>query len=228
MSWDLKEPECLSQARLMIAAPEFVYEQLKFYSDNIGSWEGKEELEKLLLKRNDKLINLGLAQFATHRSIVQPLYNQASGPSDADQECYNLGLRVACLSNRHFDFFNWPDFDLNTLMAKGFTTEAHALLTNPSIPTSVLEALFNKSDSFAQVDEKNWLWMIQASAKNERLNIDESNMNDPDMGLWGIQKAIFQFLETAPVSSHSAHAALALLSALDPHHTSWPEEIAES
>jgi len=29
MSWDLKEPECLSQARLMVASPEFVYEQLR-------------------------------------------------------------------------------------------------------------------------------------------------------------------------------------------------------
>jgi hypothetical protein len=50
VSWDLKEPECLSQARLMVD-PEFVYEQLKFYGDNIGGWERKEELEKLLLKR---------------------------------------------------------------------------------------------------------------------------------------------------------------------------------
>jgi hypothetical protein len=98
--WDLKEPECLSQARLMIAAPEFVYEQLKFYGHNIRRWEGKEELEKRLLKRNDKLINLALAQFATHKSIIQQLYNQACDPvgadpnspriiypADADQQC---------------------------------------------------------------------------------------------------------------------------------------------
>jgi hypothetical protein len=199
--WDLKEPECLSQARLMIAAPEFVYEQLKFYGHNIRSSEGKEELEKRLLKRNDKLINLALAQFATHKSIIQQLYNQACDPADADQQCYNLGLRVACLSNRHFDYFNWPDFDLNAMMARGFTTEAAALLTNPSIRSSVLEALFKKSDCFAQVDEKNWLWMIQESSKNERLNIDKGNMSGPDMDLWGIQKAIFEFLQTGPVTA---------------------------
>ena len=227
MTWDLKEPECLSQARLMVAAPEFVYEQLKFYSENVGILEGKEELEELLLKRNEKLINLALAQFATHKKIVQQLYDQACVPTaDGDEEAYNLGLRVACLSNRHFDYFNWPNFDLDALMARGFTTEAHALLTNLSIPTSVLEALFKKSDCFAQVDEKNWLWMIQASANNKRLNIDKSNMSGPDMDLWGIHKAIFQFLETAPVNSHSAHAVISLLSALDPHHTNWPDDIA--
>ena len=226
MSWDLKEPECLSQARLMAAAPEFVYEQLKFYSSNVGHWDGKEELEKLLLKRNEKLINLAVAQFATHKSIIEQLYNQACVATGPDDELYNLGLRVACLSNRHFDFFNWPDFDLNTLMARGFTVEAAALLANPSIRSSVLEALFKKSDYFAQVDEKNWLWMIQASAENERLNIDESDIHGPDMSLWGIHNAIFEFLENAPVTPQSAHAVLSLLCALDPHHTRSPEEVA--
>jgi hypothetical protein len=227
MSWDLKEPECLSQARLMVAAPEFVYEQLKFYSDNVGTWEGKKELETLLLKRNEKLINLALAQFATHKEIVQQLYNQVCVPTDRDDESYNLGLRVACLSNRHFDFFNWPDFDLNGLMARGFTTEVAALLANPSIPGSVLEALFKKTDYFAQVDEKNWLWMIQASARNERLNIDQSDREGPDLTLLGLHRRIFEFLETAPVSSHSAHVAFWLLNALNPYHTTSPNEIAD-
>ena len=123
MSWDLKEPECLSQARLMAAAREFVYETLKFYSENIGPWNGKEELEKLLLTRNHRLINLALGQFATHKSIVEQLYNQACAATGPDEESYNLGLRVACLSNCHFESFNWPDFDLTALMARGFTVE---------------------------------------------------------------------------------------------------------
>lgn len=64
--------------------------------------------------------------------------------------------------------------------------------------------------------------MVQVSAKNERLNIDEGDMSGPDMGLWDMHRAIFGFLETVPVSSHSAHAAIDLLTALDPEHTSWP------
>jgi hypothetical protein len=111
-------------------------------------------------------------------------------------------------------------------MARGFTIEAATFLANPSIPSAVLEALFKKSDYFVQVEEKQWLWMIQASAKNERLNIDNSSIDGPDMSLWGIHKAIFKFLETAPVTSHAAHATLGLLSALDSHHTTRPDEIA--
>jgi hypothetical protein len=226
MSWDLSEPEHLTQARLMVAAPEFVYEQLKFYSENVRSLEGKEELEKLLLGRNEKLINLALAQFATDKEIVQQLYNRACVPTDGDEQSYNLGLRVACLSNEHFADVNWPNFDLNALMARGFTTEVAILLRNRSIPSSVLVALFRKTDCFAQVDEKNWLWMIQASAQNKRLNIDESDIHGPDLNLWEIHKAIFEFLETAPVTSHSARVTLRLLNALDPHHTRRPDEIA--
>src|SRR5271168_3264840 len=111
MTWDLKEPECLTQARLITAAPEFVFEQLKFYGENVGKWHGKAELEKQLLTRDDKLINLALAQFATGKAIVVELYNRASSNhTNTDHESYNKGLRVACLSNRHLDYFNWPEF----------------------------------------------------------------------------------------------------------------------
>jgi hypothetical protein len=213
MTWDLKEPECLTQARLITAAPEFVFEQLKFYGENVGNWHGKAELEKQLLIRDDKLINLALAQFATDKAIVIELYNRASdNHTNTDRVAYDKGLRVACLSNRHFDYFNWPDFDLNDLMSKGLNPEAAALLSNPSVPPSVLVTLFKKTECFSQVDEKNWLWMIQTAANNERLNTDESTIDGPDMGLWDIHKAIFHFLEAAPVTSHSVHATRTLLS----------------
>ena len=137
-----------------------------------------------------------------------------------------MGLRVACFSNRHFGFLNWPDFDLNALMTRGHNPETQALLINPTIPSDVLEALFKKADSFAGVDEQNWLWMIQTAARNERLNIDKATMDGPDLGLWRIQKAIFGFLETVPVTTHSAFAALDILNQLDTQHATWPDDIA--
>jgi len=224
MSWDLKEPVCLSQTRLMIASPEFVYDQLCYYGENVDRWSGKKDLENALLGRNDKLINLALAQHATEKEIIFELYNRASKTETVDKD-YDLGIRVACLSNRHFDYFNWPKFDLNAIMSRGLTVESSALLTNPTAPDSLLESLFKKSDSFAQVDENNWMHMIMVSSKNERLNTDNSNMSDPDMGLWNIHKAIFHFLETAPVTSQSVHAASRLLYALEPKHCTWPDEI---
>ena len=97
-------------------------------------------------------------------------------------------------------------------MSKGLNPEAAALLSNPFVRPAVLVTLFKKTECFSQVDEKNWLWMIQTAAKNERLNTDESTIDGPDMGLWDIHKAIFHFLEAAPVTSHSVHATRTLLS----------------
>ena len=224
MSWDLKEPECLSQARLTNASPEFVYDQLRYYSENIDRFSGKEELEKALLARNDRLINLALAQHSTQKDIIFDLYCRASNV-EAPDGAYNLGLRVACLSNRHFDYFNWPAFDLHALMANGLNDETYALLTNPTAPESLLEALFNKRDCFAQVNDSSWLHFIQAVAKNERLNIDDSNESDPDMGHYSIHRAIFHFLEIAPVTPHGVNAASVLLNALEPEHCARPDDI---
>jgi hypothetical protein len=226
MSWDLNEPESLTQGRLMTAAPEFVFEQLRFYGENVTDWNGKKELEKLLLTRDNKLIDLALAQYATDKSIVGALYSKADGStSKLDNEHYDRGLRVACLSNRHFSYFNWPDFDLTAIMSKGFTPEAAALLRNPSVPSSVLVTLFTKTESFIQVEEKHWLWMIQIAADNERINIDKSAVDGPDLDLWDIQKAIFAFLEITPISAHSARVTMNLLHSLDPAHTTWPASI---
>ena len=71
MAWNLKEPECISGARLLVASPEFVYDQIKYYGDNSSHFSGKEQLEKLLLQRDDKLINLALAEFAVEKETIR-------------------------------------------------------------------------------------------------------------------------------------------------------------
>ncbi|MDE2200733.1 MAG: hypothetical protein KGJ41_17115, partial [Rhodospirillales bacterium] len=229
MAWDLKELESLTIARLMVASPEFVYEQIKFYGTNDDSyWSGKWRLETALLARDDKLINLALAQFGTHEKIIQTIYDQASsGAEDGNKRRYNLGLRIACLSNRHLSRFNWPDFRLESLMAKGLTDEARALLTNPAINYSVLTALYEKSECFEQVDEDTWVAMISISSANERLNIDKKSEDGPDFELMDIHNAIFNCLKTLPVTETSARAMRSFLDALDPAYTTWPEEISD-
>ena len=112
-------------------------------------------------------------------------------------------------------------------MARGLTPETTALLRNPSIPSSVLEALFRKGDCFTQVDEKNWLWIIQASSKNLRLNTDKADISGPDLDLSRLHRAIFEFLECPSNFTLDACSA-GPPEELDPHHTSWADEIAVS
>lgn len=158
----------------------------------------------------------------THAVIAEPFRVSLL---DNQQAQYNLGVRVACLSNRQLGSFNWPDFHLDDLMKKGFSDESKALLTNPTIPESVLISLYEKTDCFRPVSEKDWLVMIYVSANNERINTNEDSDEMPDLDLRHIHEAIFGFLESVSVSDHSVQTALYFLSALDPAHTAWPKEI---
>lgn len=103
--------------------------------------------------------------------------------------------------------WGWREFGLQALFAKGEEDyiEWHTLLTNPTIAADILEALYRKSEYFAEVDEKTWLGMVQVSVGNERLIRDKESdwephpLPEPDWSLWGINQAIFNFLEVAPV-----------------------------
>lgn len=71
-------------ARLMVASPEFVYQQLKFYGENahrlawVGLRCGKQELEAALLTGNNKAIHLVLAQFAFNQDVGKSVDQRAN------------------------------------------------------------------------------------------------------------------------------------------------------
>ncbi len=134
MEWDLKEPEALTSARLMAASLEFVYQQLKFYGKQrthrfLSTREGK--LEAALLTRDNQLINLALAQFAFDNKVVKTLYD---GTNNTDE--YNLGLRIACLSNGNFlDELNWvwEDIGFFGAICQGANSRRRALVAQSAI-----------------------------------------------------------------------------------------------
>ena len=180
-----------------------------------------------MLKRDEKLINLALAQFGTSADVILEVYNRANVASEGEnQSTYNQGVRTACLSNRHLGHLNSPKFNYDVLFAKGHTPETSALLTNPSVDTALLEAL-KKYGLFAQIDEQNWLWMVQTAAQNKQLQYRQKHTLKTGQiwGLWGVQKAIFQLVESAPITKHGAYAVTDLLHAIDPRQASWPKEI---
>jgi hypothetical protein len=255
MEWDLNELECITQARLMVASPEFVYAQLRYYGEKIERYAGKKDLETSLLTRRDKLIDLALARYATDIHVVLELYNRSNMISEPmskmmfnlfknvdttldsatittdDQEAnYNLAVRVACLSNRHIGYYyvvNNLDnlinkLSLSALMANRNPIQQYAILTNPSVPRSLLEALYRKTDCFAQVSELEWVNLVAISASNPLLNfLPESD--DRWSGVTELYNAIFSLLETAPTTERSLRVVRSLLDALNPvlcHRTS--------
>jgi hypothetical protein len=94
----------------------------------------RENSGHLLVERNDRLINLGLACYGTSEEVFKALYKHAlEKPADAPDERYKRGLRIGCLSNRsvpaaHF-VFDFPreligPEEIHRVLAAGDDAEA--------------------------------------------------------------------------------------------------------
>jgi len=227
MTWDRAAPEKITEARLLIADPETVYRELQEYGTYVngpGLVFGDEELENTLFQRNDRLVNLGLAQYGTSAKILKQLYHSAGidiqNPSDAK---YNMGLRVSCLSNKQLGWMN--GFDYAGLFSKGECAETIGLLKNPSIDVNVLCSLYRKNKTFEHTSDKTWFDFVNYSSNNPRLNIDKSSSYGPDDEHYNIHKSIFSLLENAPATSYALQTLYILLNHLEPDKVKWPDAI---
>jgi hypothetical protein len=233
MTWRKSDPALLIQARLKLVSPEAAYKELQDYDAHIrenGKFSGNDDLEKLLLARNDKLIDLSLAQFATDDKIVLELFTRACKPTTSEEEeNYNHALRLACLSNSNQDGWDWPNKDkwqqlIEPILLKGKSDESHALFSNPSISGKFIGTLLAREGIFKEMPASDWLSAIVSVSRNPRLNEDNSSEHGPDFELWDIQEGILKFLEIAPIDEkHVVQVAHTLLSALNPTVTSNPE-----
>ena len=70
------------EARLLVSRPEVVFEELKKYASQIKTDRSAfdDELEMTLAGRDDPLINLGLACYASNEEVVGKLYKKAVAP----------------------------------------------------------------------------------------------------------------------------------------------------
>ncbi len=192
MTWRKEDPARLIQARLKLASPETVYKELQDYDAYIkenGRFSGNDDLEKLLIARNDKLINLGLAQFATDDKIVLTLFTRACVASqNEEEELYNHALRLACLSNSNQDGWDWPNKDkwqelIEPILLKGKSDESHALFINPVISGKFIATLLAREGIFKEMPTSDWLSGIVSVSRNSRLNEDNSSEHGPDFEL---------------------------------------------
>lgn len=221
-------------ARLLVAAPEVVYEELKHYSAEVIKAPyraGSKELEKALLTRDDPLINLGLASFGCTPEVVGVLWRRGMGLGN---DVFGEGLRIAVLSNETLDsrafLSRFPqsvigDEDVALVLKEANWPEVEALVQNPTISDDVLRSLY-RGDTFADgIDEARRRQLVSASGQNERLLAREDTYDGPDMGHYYIQKDIFGMLETVPTSKEWVLVLRWFLECLDPANTANPDDI---
>ncbi|MBK9586523.1 MAG: hypothetical protein IPO55_11685 [Alphaproteobacteria bacterium] len=135
-----KEPKEITKSRMLLSSPETVYQELKKYSE---SQQGKifrtcDEIEQALFCRNEKLINLGLAQYAGCKEIVIKLYADSNMPEVNPQDAeFARAIKVACLSNQNIlsTIDKESIFDVRELIEE--TQEILAAVEKPKRPDTI-------------------------------------------------------------------------------------------
>ncbi len=209
------EAHIIREARLIVACPEYVMAEIKKYADDLkkeGWLVGDERLEKSLLARNEPLIDLGLALYASEAEVVAVLYKKSHAkPADQIQERYLRGLRIACLSNEvvaaipmrassEFPKNVLSEKEFERLMTEGENDEIIALLSNSNLADEVLTALYKNEGLFASLSDERRHLLVAGSANNPRLITNEDSELGLDIGHMRIRDAIITMLASAPLT----------------------------
>ena len=121
-------------------------------------------LEYLLVRRNDPLIDLGIARFGKSTTAIKRVFNRG-----------NLGVRCAALSNPVVGpegIFRtaWLNKEtLQELIKTGSDAELEALATNPFLDDEAIEHLLEKKEEFAELSEIRYLKVLVGLGKNPRM-----------------------------------------------------------
>lgn len=206
MDWDSTTSPAITRARLKHAAPDAVYDALQAYGWHAHArglmLNADVKLEAMLEERNEPLIDLGLAKNATDFELLARLYQRArKGSGDA---AHDEGMLIACLSNQVASGMLFTqrmagieDSELRRLALEGSNDQIKALMQNPAAG-GVIRDVYAKNEPFDDIPDDRWLLMVQMSAGNRRLNIDDSSVDGPDMLGWDIHKGLSSLLRTAP------------------------------
>jgi hypothetical protein len=194
MPWGEEQDQLVEETRLLLASSESVFQELKKLSakTKANRWNRNERLETVLIKRNQPLINLGLACYGADKDVFAALYKLSLEPAKNEADArYKEGLRIGCLSNTTLGaadpfFLHFPKDvigpqEIWRVLSQGNDAETKALIRNPSIDGDLLAALYQRADIFAQMPEERWLGLVSLSSKNERLVTDKPSQDSPDL-----------------------------------------------
>jgi len=208
-------------AVLLAASPDQVYKELLAERRKDGyplGWIDHAARDKALVARKNPLITLAVAQSTTESDLLSEIYQQAVADQSSDERAvlFNMGLRLACLSNparsnplSELDTFATLD-EVARIAKEGSVAEYQALIQNPSA-TKILCQLLSRKGVFASLEDDRWLWLVHAAAFSERLNFDDSDEHGPDMGASDVRKAVVKLAAAVPVSKRGAKALIAVL-----------------
>lgn len=216
-------------AMLLASSPESVYSHLLSFPREDSRFmqdRSLNDLDAALLARKSPLIDLAVAQTTQDHNLLRELYNRAkaANPSDDRQAKYFYGLRVACLSNPAEPLISLArapvafldNEEIDRIIRDGKQEETEALFLNPAA-VGLLKSLFTRTDQFASLEVHRWCRLVWLAARNERLNIDNSDESGPDLDAYDISKAVATLARIVPVSGEGAEALISVLNRIHSH-----------
>ena len=176
-----------------------VFEWLRAESPHFSQ---KEEIQKVLIERNEPLINLGLALYTTDLSDETSLSlfrnNDKTIKKAALSSVIPIGLLVSWVERPEVLGEILQSFDEDLLKP---------LLSNQSIPDDLLVSLYEREKPFSSLTDEQWLTAIAFTTSNPRIStpLDELPW-DPD--IWVQYREVFtaawKLFETLPINKKSA------------------------
>ena len=226
MSRDGKTPDVVIMARLLNLPAPFVYQELKAFSEthSVTRLSHGSEIEEALLRRNDRLITLGLAQYGISSDVVTAIYKL--GTATTGDAGYNKALRIAALGNVTVarEIMGGNKYGVLTdeevlhylcTDRDDETDELSTILRNPGAK-KLLDALYNQEKPFNRIPPERYLRAVAWSNSNPAIREDESDEHGPDLDAYGISKGILRLMQTLPVDDDGFMAAFWLLKYANP------------
>ena len=217
------EEKIIKRARLVLLEPKNVYEELIQYKEEISSkqinldwvWGNDDKLESELLSRDEPLIDLGLAQAAVSKEVIETLWSKY----DTTDEKFALAIKVGILGGLNASAI--PTENLVKILEGEYVDKfddkddmAYALLKNKHTRRFVIKELLNKKPPFNNISDDRMMVLLDAIKHNECLNIDKSDSESPDLTYWAIRDGLFKIITEAPVSQHWLYTLYDLLGAI--------------
>lgn len=203
--------------QLVNASPEFVFEWLKEKTEEEQYGVDREGLEKLLLARNDKLINLGLALFCKTPDVGYKLFSGARTTvvvtsNETSEQPQDSAIKKAALSGRSVkDSYSagWLiNEDVLPKLLSGWDEELlRVLLSNPSIPDEILIDIFERNGVFKDLSKDKWVLLVGWVGSNERLAVPYSSTWMDGYGEYLYEKVFtsaWQLFEVFPLNKAAA------------------------
>ncbi len=167
--------EALDRAFLESAPPDRVYDWLREHKGRALP----AATTKSLLAREDRFIDLGLAQYCPEEESLRELFDRGNSALRcsilSNHRHYHDRLR-ALFTGRHLVKLFPTDEDLVRFLAEAPFEQILAYLMNPGLQGIVLKNLFLRSDALRDLPDERWHELVLAALHNPVLRTDSESV----------------------------------------------------